>query len=71
MYIKQEEMKIALQEMTRVVKHGGIILVQFQKEKGIIANLARLFVNLKPLKIFVFIIKIISFIFLPYIRIYA
>lgn len=64
-YLNPEETKIALHEFTRVTKPGGIILILFQKEKGVVVQFSNLIANLLPLKIYLFLIEKFAFLFKP------
>ncbi len=64
-YLNKEQTEKAMAEFSRVTKRDGTILLTFQKEKGIIGNLARFTANIFPLKIWMAISDVFSPILAP------
>jgi ubiquinone/menaquinone biosynthesis C-methylase UbiE len=70
-YLPLPQMQIALKEFFRVVKDGGIILVLFQKKKGLILKLVRWVANILPLGLYKILVNIFAYILIPIVGFFA
>jgi ubiquinone/menaquinone biosynthesis C-methylase UbiE len=64
-YLNPIQARAAIKEFYRVTKPGGVILVLFQKEKGLLIQLVQLIADLIPLNIYLFLIDRVGFLVKP------
>jgi len=64
-YLNPTDAKTALKEFIRVTKPEGVILVLFQKDKGLVIQFVSMIATWLPKKIYLFLIKNFSFLLKP------
>ncbi len=65
-YLRPEDVKIALREFMRVIKPQGIVLVAFQKNKGFFIRTSTWIANHLSLKIYIRLVDLISHLVIPF-----
>ncbi|OGK29793.1 hypothetical protein A3F29_01830 [Candidatus Roizmanbacteria bacterium RIFCSPHIGHO2_12_FULL_33_9] len=66
MYLKPKDMKKAFNELLRVARPRGTILIAFQKNKNYLAQLFTIIANLMPMKIYLGLINILAMTIQPF-----